>query len=116
MAALPALVDDAHDLEVARLVRLAARDVPPDRETSEGVERRALLARVIVKLLSDAPPLTADAAHVATDLIGAADLPGGPERREIEELVWSHLAAGPPSAALRALGAALGFSVPPDNS
>jgi alpha-amylase/alpha-mannosidase (GH57 family) len=113
MEALPGLVDDARDLEVARLVRLAARDVPPDRETSEGVERRALLARVIVTLLSPAAaPLSADAAHVATDLVEAADLPGGPERREIEELVWAHLAAGPVTPALRALGHALGFSVP----
>jgi hypothetical protein len=118
MEALPALVDDARDLEVARLVRLAARDVPPDRETSEGVERRALLTRVVATLLSpESGPLSADAAHVATDLVEAADLPGGPERRQIEELVWAHLSAGPPTPALRALGLALGFSVPmPENS
>jgi len=113
MEALPALVPEARDPMVARLIRVAARDVPPDRETSEGVARRALLARVVIELLEPAAgPLSVDAAHVAADLVEASDLPvGGPERREIEELVWARLQEPAPSVALRALATRLGFVV-----
>jgi Domain of unknown function (DUF3536)/Glycosyl hydrolase family 57 len=115
MEALPALVEDARDLDVARLIRVAARDVPPDRETAEGVDRRALLVRVVVALLApEAGPLSVDAAHIATDLVEASDLPaGGPERREIEELVWARLQEATPTTALRTLAAQLGFVAPP---
>jgi Domain of unknown function (DUF3536)/Glycosyl hydrolase family 57 len=111
MKALPLLVAEARDLGVARLVRVAARDVPPDRETSEGVARRALLTRVIATLLApEAGPLSAEAAHIATDLVEASDLPrGGPERREIEELVWARLQEPAPTPALHALAVELGF-------
>ena len=111
MEALPALVAEARDLEVARHIRLAARDVPPDRETSEGVARRALLARVIATLLDPgAGPLSVELTHVATDLVEASDFPpGGPERREIEELVWARLQEPVTTPALRALAARLGF-------
>jgi Domain of unknown function (DUF3536)/Glycosyl hydrolase family 57 len=113
MEALPALVAEARDPAVARLIRVAARDVPPDRETSEGVARRALLTRVVVTLLEPAAgPLTVEAAHVAADLVEASDLPmGGPERREIEELVWARLQERAPTStpALRALATRLGF-------
>jgi hypothetical protein len=114
MKALPVLVEDARDLDVARLIRVAARDVPPDRDTAEGVSRRALLTRVIVGLLEPgSAPLTADAAHLAGDLVEAADLPrGGAERREIEELVWQRLQEPAPPPALRALAASLGFVEP----
>jgi len=112
MEALPTLVADARDLDVARLIRLAARDVPPDHDTPAGVSRRALLTRVIGALLAPAAgPLTDEAVHIATDLLEAIDLdPGAPERREIEELVWARLAdpASPPG--LTALAAKLGFA------
>jgi hypothetical protein len=112
MEALPALVPEARDLDVARLIRVAARDVPPDRDTPAGVARRALLTRVIAGLLApEAGPLSDDAVHVAADLVEAADLPpGGPDRREIEELVWDRLREGPPSPALRGLAGKLGFA------
>jgi hypothetical protein len=112
MDALPALVEDARDLGVARLIRVAARDVPPDRDTAEGVARRALLTRVIAGLLEPAAgPLTAEAAHVADDLVEAADLPpGGAEQRELQELVWLRLQEAAPPPPLRALAAKLGFS------
>jgi alpha-amylase/alpha-mannosidase (GH57 family) len=115
MEALPSLVAEAHDLDVARLIRVAARDVPPDRDTPTGVARRAMLTRVVAGLLSPAAgALSDEAVHVATDLVEAADLPAAaPERREIEELVWSRLSeageAGA-SAALRGLALKLGFS------
>ena len=112
MEALPGLVAEAHDLEVARLIRVAARDVPPDRDTPEGVARRAMLTRVIAALLApEDGPLRDEAAHIAADLVEAADLPpAGPDRREIEELVWARLGEGEPSPALRGLASKLGFS------
>jgi hypothetical protein len=112
MEALPTLIGEAHDLDVARLIRVAARDVPPDRETPAGVARSAQLTHVVAGLLApEAGPLSDEAAHIASDLVEAADLPpGGPERREIEELVWARLVEGAPSAALRGLAAKLGFS------
>jgi hypothetical protein len=70
------------------------------------------IARVIAGLLAlEAGPLSEEAAHIASDLVEAADLPpGGPDRREIEELVWARLGEGAPSATLRALATRLGFS------
>ncbi|HEX4405372.1 MAG TPA: DUF3536 domain-containing protein, partial [Polyangia bacterium] len=66
MEALPTLVEEHGDLEVARLIRVAARDVPPDRETPAGVARRALLTRVVAGLLApETGPLTDEAAHIA---------------------------------------------------
>jgi hypothetical protein len=114
MEALPVLVDDAHDLGVARLIRVAARDVPPDRDTPEGVARSALLTHVVAGLLAPAAgPLTAEAAHIADDLVEAADLPpGGAEQRELQELVWQRLQEPAPAPPLRALAAKLGFAAP----
>jgi hypothetical protein len=80
-------------------VRVAARDVPPDRETAEGVERRALLMKMIadVALVPTPGPLPVEAIHIASDLVEVADLPsGGPERRLIEELVWARLGTSRP--------------------
>jgi hypothetical protein len=112
MEALPTLVADARDLDVARLIRLAARDVPPDHDTPAGVTRRALLTRVIGALLAPVGgPLSDEAVHIATDLVEAIDLePGAPERREIEELVWARLGEPAPPAGLTALAAKLGFA------
>jgi hypothetical protein len=132
MEALPALVAEAGNLEVARLIRVAARDMPPERDTPVGVARRALLTRVIVRLLSPrllaprllsprllaprllspgAGPLSDEAVHIASDLVEAADLPpGGQDRRELEELIWARLGDGESSPALRGLALKLGFS------
>ncbi len=112
MEALPALVADARDLDVARLIRLAARDVPPDHDTPAGVARRALLTRVIGVLLAPlSGPLADEAVHIATDLVEAIDLDrGAPERREIEELVWARLAEPGSPPGLTALAAKLGFA------
>ncbi|HVZ73846.1 MAG TPA: DUF3536 domain-containing protein [Polyangia bacterium] len=115
MEALPTLLPDARDLSVARLIRLAARDVPPDHETPAGVARRALLAQVIEALLEpEAGPLSDEAAHIATDLVEAIDLdPGAPERRAIEELVWTRLLETPSLPGLKALASKLGFAADP---
>jgi alpha-amylase/alpha-mannosidase (GH57 family) len=116
MAALPDLVDEASDPTVAHLILLAARDMPPDRETPEGVQRQVLLGRVLVALLT--PPArgrpTAEALNVATELLEVADLPPtSRQRRELEELVWAELERGRPTVALRALAAKLGFAPAP---
>jgi Domain of unknown function (DUF3536)/Glycosyl hydrolase family 57 len=114
MAALPSLVPHAASLRVARLIRLAARDVPPDRDTAEGVSRGASLVRVIFMLL--APPagaLSAEAAQVAGDLLEEADpAVGSRARREIEERVWALLRGDPTNAAVRGLATRLGFAGP----
>jgi hypothetical protein len=111
MAALASLVPHAGDLAVARLIRLAARDVPPDRETAEGVARGGLLVRVVKTLLAAAGPLSAEAAQLAGDLFEEADpIVGSRDRREIEERVWSLLAADPTNAAVRSLATRLGFA------
>ena len=52
-----------------------------------------------------------EAVHIASDLVEAADLPpAGPDRRELEELVWARLAEGAPTLALSELAAKLGFA------
>jgi hypothetical protein len=120
MEALPTLVADARDLDVARLIRVAARDVPPDHDTPEGVARRALLGRVICALLEPeaaSGPLSDEAAHIALDLVEAIDLePGAPERREIEELVWTRLEEPSSPPGLRLLASKLGFAAPAEPS
>src|SRR5260221_11305633 len=83
MEALPALVAESGNLEVARLIRVAARDMPPERDTPVGVARRALLTRVIVRLLAPGPlaagagPLSDEAGHIPSALAEAAALPPG---------------------------------------
>jgi hypothetical protein len=116
MAALPTLVDEARDPEVARLILIAARGMPPERETPEGVARRALLARTLIVLLSPIgrAQVPVEALQIASELLDLAGLqPGGRERREIEELVFEQLERARPSAALRALAAKLGFATAP---
>jgi hypothetical protein len=112
MAELPSLIAEAGDPKVARLVLAAARDLPPDGETAEGLARRTLVARFAIALLSPAGghPV-AEALTVADALLEVADLPpGSPQRRELEELVAELLERGRPNAALRALATRLGFA------
>jgi alpha-amylase/alpha-mannosidase (GH57 family) len=113
MAALPSLVPEARDLAVARIILQAARGMPPDRDTPDGLARRDQLARVLVALLTPAartPPAT-EALQIAGELLDVADLvPGSAARREIEELVWEQMDRVRPPAALRALATKLGFA------
>ena len=62
-------------------------------------------------LAPGAGPLSDEAVHIASDLVEAADLPpGGPDRRELEELVWARLGDGRSSPPLRGLALKLSFS------
>ncbi len=112
MAALPALLSEVRDLEVARLVGVAARDVPPDGDTPAGVARRALLARVVLILLGEEGETPgAEALQLCGELYDLLALPAGaPERRAIEERIWALIARGRPAAALRALAEKVGFA------
>jgi hypothetical protein len=112
MAALPSLLSELHLPQVSRLVIAAARELPPDGETPEGVSRRALLLRAVLTLLDAGAVMPgADALRAAADIVEVMHLPpGGPERRALEERVWELGERGRPSAALRALAEKLGFS------
>jgi hypothetical protein len=112
MAALPSLLDEASEPEVARLILRAARDLPPDRETLDGLARQGLLVRVLVALVAPARGRpTADSFQIAGELLDVVDLPpGSRQRRELEELVAAELEHGRPSAALRALATKMGFA------
>ncbi len=111
MASLSALVDGVRKPKVAELIVDAARELPPDGETAEGVTRRAQLTAVLLALVSGkggAP--TADMLHAAADLYAIVDLPpGARDRRVLEERIWTLLERGRPSAALRALADKVGF-------
>jgi len=112
MASLPELVREVRDAKVARQIVDAARELPPDGETAEGVTRRAQLTSVLLALVdgtSGAP--TADMLHAAADLYDIVDLPAGArDRRVLEERIWNLIAHGRPHAALRALADKVGFA------
>jgi hypothetical protein len=112
MASLPALVDGVRKPNVAQMIVDAARELPPDGESAEGVTRRAQLTAVLLALVSGkggAP--TADMLHAAAELYAIVDLPpGARDRRVLEEQIWTLLERGRPSAALRALADKVGFA------
>jgi len=112
MASLPALVDGVRKPNVAQMIVDAARELPPDGESAEGVTRRTQLTAVLLALISGkggAP--TADMLHAAAELYTIVDLPpGARDRRVLEEHIWTLLERGRPSAALRALADKVGFA------
>jgi hypothetical protein len=109
MAALPSLLADIQKPEVARLVVAAAKGMPPDGETPEGVGRRADLSRALLALLAHP---TVEALRLAGELLDVLDLPPGTaDRRALEERVWALLAQGRQTPPLRALASKLGFAV-----
>jgi hypothetical protein len=109
MAALPALLPDIQSPAVARLVVAAAKGMPPDGETPEGVARRADLTEALLALLAHP---TAELLRLAGELVEVLNLPGGsPGRRALEERVWVLLAQGRQTPPLRHLAAKLGFAV-----
>ncbi len=112
MAALPALVAQAGSLPVAEMLVAAAREMPPDGATASGLGRRQALAQALRVMLGEgnATP-TAGLLRLAADLFDRLALPGGPERRAIEERVWELLVRGQPSPPLRALAERLGFTL-----
>jgi alpha-amylase/alpha-mannosidase (GH57 family) len=112
MADLDALIPEVHLPEVARLVVDAARELPPDAETPEGLTRRDALMRVLFTLLeTDRGSPSADALRAATDILEVMRLPpGSTERRRLEERVSALIERGRPSAALRGLADKLGFA------
>jgi hypothetical protein len=110
MAELPSLLRGAVDEKVVALAVDAARELPPDGETPEGVARRATLTRVLFAAL-EGTPSAANLAHAA-DLVDIVALPDtAPDKRMLEERVWALCARGRPSAALRALAAKVGVAV-----
>ena len=114
MASLPALVREVSNAKVAWSIIEAARELPPDAETPEGVTRRAQLAAVLLALVdSSVGAPTADMLRAASELYDIVDLPvGARERRVLEERIWVLLARGRPSAALRALADQVGITGP----
>ncbi len=115
MASLPSLLGELEDPRVARLVVSAARQLPPDGETTGGIARRALLAQGAMLLLGEEGPAPGnERLHLVTELCGILALPAGsPDRRAIEERTWALIARGRPNAALRALADKLGFAPHP---
>ena len=111
MAELPSLLRDVRDPKVLALAVEAARELPPDGETPEGVARRAGLTRVLLAALAGKP--SAAALRLATELIDIVEIPdAAPEKRLLEERVWDLCARGRPSAPLRALAEKVGLAIP----
>jgi hypothetical protein len=109
---LPSLMRHVNDARVLALVVEAARELPPDGETPEGVARRAALTRVLLAALgkSDGAPPAANL-RLATELCEIVALPdAAPERRALEERVWMLCSSGRPSAPLRALADKVGLA------
>ena len=111
MAELPSLLRDVRDPKVLALAVEAARELPPDGETPEGVARRAGLTRVLLAALAGKP--SAAALRLATELIDIVEIPdAAPEKRLLEERVWDLCARGRPSAPLRELAEKVGLAIP----
>jgi hypothetical protein len=111
MAELPSLLPAVRDAKVLALTVEAARELPPDGETPEGVARRAGLTRVLLAALDGTP--SAANLRLAGELVDIIALPdGSPDKRLIEERVWTLSAHGRPSAPLRALADKVGIAAP----
>ena len=109
MAELPSLLPVVRDAKVLALAVEAARELPPDGETPEGVARRAPLTRVLLAALDGTP--SAANLRLAGELVDIVALPdAAPERRVLEERVWALCAQGRPSAPLRALAEKVGIA------
>jgi len=104
--------------KVAQMIVDAARELPPDGESAEGVTRRTQLTAVLLALVDGkggAP--TAEMLHAAAELFTIVNLPpGARDRRVLEEHVWTLLERGRPSAALRTLADKVGFATKPHSS
>jgi hypothetical protein len=112
MAILPALLPRIAVPEITRLVIDAGRALPPDDDTSDGVARRDALAAVVLALLgTDGTAPTVETLRNAAELLELVKLPpGAPQRRRLEERVWSLITVGRPTLPLRALADVLGLS------
>jgi len=108
MAELASLLPVVRDAKVFALAVEAARELPPDGETPEGVARRAALTRVLFAALEGEPG--AANLRLAAELVGIIALPdASPDRRALEERVWALSSRGRPSAPLRALAEKVGL-------
>ena len=111
MAELPSLLPVVKDAKVLALTVEAARELPPDGETPEGVARRTALTRVLLAALDGTP--SAANLRLAGELVDIVALPdGAPEKRVLEERVWTLCAQGRPSAPLRTLAEKVGIAAP----
>jgi hypothetical protein len=110
MAELPSLLRGGVDTRIVELAVVAARELPPDGETPEGVARRATLTQVLLGALEGTP--SAANLRLAAELYDIVALPDtATERRVLEERVWTLCAHGRPSAPLRALAEKVGVVV-----
>jgi len=111
MSELPSLLPVVRDAKVLALTVEAARELPPDGETPEGVARRSGLTRVLLAALDGTP--SAANLRLAGELVDIIALPdAAPDKRLIEERVWTLCAHGRPSAPLRALAEKVGIAAP----
>ena len=109
MAELPSLLPVVRDAKVLALTVEAARELPPDGETPEGVSRRTALTRVLLAALDGTP--SAANLRLAGELVDIVALPdASPEKRLLEERVWTLCAQGRPSAPLRELAEKVGIA------
>jgi hypothetical protein len=109
MAELPSLLPHVDDAKVLSLAVEAARELPPDSETPEGVARRAALTRVLFAALDGTP--SAAVLRLARELVDIVALPdAATERRVLEERVWMLFSRGRPSGPLRALAEKVGLA------
>jgi uncharacterized protein DUF3536/glycosyl hydrolase family 57 len=109
MAELPAMLPKAGEGVMLALAVDAARELPPDSETPEGVARRAALARMLLAALEDGP--SAAVLRAAAELVDIIALPAAsPEKRALEERVWTLFSHGRPSAPLRTLAEKVGLA------
>jgi hypothetical protein len=110
MAELPALLPRAGEGAILALAVDAARELPPDGETPEGVARRASLTRLLLAALAGTPSVAV--LRAAVELVDIVALPDtSPDRRLLEERVWELSSRGRPSAPLRLLAEKVGLAV-----